>query len=298
MAQRKLLVGMACACFALLSFGSTASWPQQAEVAKAKSGAPEESKESKRLHDLFMREISPYEFSISGPKPQKLVMRREPVFRYPNAADWWGEIFVWTDRGRPVVVGSIWGGKRPDATRRIFHEFHSLAAKPLIASGGATGWQPEEEGVTFQLVPDGEEPARDKAGRLTQMGAIASRFSATMMAGDAEVDLLFMPQQIYRYELTGDDSPVVDGALFAYVARSGGSNDPEVLLALEAQPTEHGLRWHYAPFRFTNREAWVKYKGEELWRVQAGVPGIFDGVTTKRYGTFLVKTLTNDDEEK
>jgi len=51
------------------------------------------------------------------------------------------------------------------------------------------------------------------------------------------------------------------------------------------------LRWRFAPVRFTNREAWLKYNGKEVWRSAAGSVDVFDGVTTKRYGVHLVKTI-------
>jgi len=35
-------------------------------------------------------------------------------------------------------------------------------------------------------------------------------------------------------------------------------------------------------------------QGEEVWRAFAGVDGIFDGVTTKPYGVFIVKTVTHE----
>jgi len=77
--------------------------------------------------------------------------------------------------------------------------------------------------------------------------------------------------------------------VFAYAHNE--IDDPEVLLVIEAQRMGNEVRWHYAPVRFTNREAWLKYKGEEVWRVDAGSAGIFDGVKTKRYGVFIVKTI-------
>ena len=58
-----------------------------------------------------------------------------------------------------------------------------------------------------------------------------------------------------RLEIDDKNSPVVDGALFALTMND--PIDPEVLLVIEAQRTDDGVRWQYAPIRFTNREAWV-----------------------------------------
>ena len=70
-----------------------------------------------------------------------------------------------------------------------------------------------------------------------------------------------------------------------------GALDPEVFLVIEAVQAPGGASWQFAPARFTNREATVKHQGKLVWRADADSPGIFDGVTTKRYGVFSVKTI-------
>src|SRR4051794_17600011 len=125
MARTKSQVVIECTCFVLVLGGLTA-WSQQAGPAKEQATAQEETKTSKWLHGILFREISAYDFYLDAEKQHKLVMRREPVLRYPTPIDTWGELYIWTDRGRPQIVGCVWGSKRPDSTRWIFHEFHSL----------------------------------------------------------------------------------------------------------------------------------------------------------------------------
>jgi hypothetical protein len=98
-----------------------------------------------------------------------------------------------------------------------------------------------------------------------------------------------LPQPIYRYEISDEDPTLVDGAVFAFVWTAG--TDPEALLVIEARRTDQGIRWFYAPARFTNCEAWLQYRGKPVWRAEPATVGIFDGVTTKRYGAFSVKTI-------
>ena len=296
MAHVKTLTGIGYAWFALLAFGGPVARSQQADLPKDLPAAQEETKESAWLHGIFSREISEYDFYLDAEKQQKLVLLRKPVLRYPTPVDFWGETYVWTYRGRPAVVGSVFAGKEEKPSYRIFHEFHSLSSQPLVTGEGATGWQPDEAGITFKPVPDTAEPAKDEAGRLSQMRDIAGRFSSCMIWVDTMLDLQLLPNPFYRYELTDKDSVVVDGALFAFSGMK--SKDPEVLLVIEAQRTDSGVRWQYAPVRFTNRKAWLKYQGVEVWRADAGSVGIFDGVTTKRYGVFLVKRITREDDEK
>jgi hypothetical protein len=104
------------------------------------------------------------------------------------------------------------------------------------------------------------------------------------------------PGHLYRYELRGNDSSLVDGALFAYAHCE--IDYPEVLLIIEAQRMRNEVRWHYAAAGLTDREAWVKYNGKEVWRAAAGSKGIIDGVSTARYGVFLVKTIPHEVDGK
>ena len=49
--------------------------------------------------------------------------------------------------------------------------------------------------------------------------------------------------------------------------------------------------------RSTNREAWVQYKGQEVWGADPATVGIFDGVNTQRDGAFQVKTIANQSDD-
>ena len=252
----------------------------------------EESKKSAWLHDIYLREASEYEFYLYAEKRQKLELRREPVMRWTSDADYHGEVYVWTEQGRAVIVGCIFSAPQGDSARRVMHEFHSLATRPLVAGRrGASGWQPQEAGITLEPAADAPAPAEDEARRLTQMRDLARRCTAHMATNESKWELRLLPQPIYRYEPASEDSPVVDGAVFAFVWTIG--TDPEVLLVIEARRTNSWVQWQFAPARFTNREAWVKYKDREIWRVDAATVGIFDGVTSKRYGAFSLKTIPN-----
>ena len=74
--------------------------------------------------------------------------------------------------------------------------------------------------------------------------------------------------------------------------------DPELLLVIEARRTDQDTRWYYAPARFTNREVWLKYRDKEVWRADPASVGIFDGVTSKPYGAFGVKTIASPEETR
>lgn len=284
------------AWLALQILSGSAAWSQQAETTKQDAPASRaEAKISDRLHEVFFKDVSDYAFALETDDRQKLELRREPVMRFtagPN--DFQGEVYVWTDRGVGAVVGCVWTGEIVNQRRRIFHEFHSLSSQPLVSgSGGATKWHSEEPGLKHEPIPDAPAPAENEARRLTQMRNLAREFSADMTKEGVKGELRLLPQPLYRYKPTNKDSQVVDGGLFAYVW-AGGPLDPEVFLVIEARREGSRASWQFAPARFTNREATVKHKGREVWRAEPGSPGIFDGVTTKRYFVIPVKTIAAD----
>jgi hypothetical protein len=275
-------------CLCLVSSLVGPGWPQQPATTKDQS----KNKRAAWLHEVYVREASAYEFYLDDLKLQKLELRREPVMRWTSEGDFNGEVYIWTHQGAAAIVGCIFSGPRGKNARLIYHEFHSLCPNPLYAGErGGSGWLPQEPGIKFEPVPDGPIPAESQALRLTQMRDLARRFTSQVDRGNKKSEMRLLPQPLYRYEISDENSPVVDGAVFTFVWTAG--TDPEVLIAIEARKTDQGIRWYYAPARFTNREAWIQYQGKEVWRADAAVVGIFDGVTTKRYGAFQVKTVAN-----
>lgn len=176
------------------------------------------------------------------------------------------------------------------------HEFHSLASKPLFAGERhGSGWQPEEAGIKLEPIPDAPEPAKTKVLRLAQMRDLARRFTSQVDRQGGMSEMRLLPQPIYRYEIE-DPGSLVDGAIFAFVWTTG--TDPEVLIVIEARQSDDTVQWQFAPARFTNREARLKYQGREIWGAEAATAGIFDGVTTRRYGAFSVKTIARPDDSR
>lgn len=216
------------------------------------------------LRDNYLADAAKYEFfQEDGRTPLELV--KQPIMRWSNDDDWSGDVFVWTHESRPQVVGCILSGPSGQTNRLMFHEFHLLAERPLAPADLHTKrrWQPKE-GLKTLPVSGAPQPARSAAGRLAQMREISRGFTAAMEA-DGEWELRLLPQPLYRFGKGQGD--VVDGALFAYVWTKG--TDPEVILLIECRKTESGLAWHFAPVRFSNRQVWLKYEGQEVWRVES-----------------------------
>jgi hypothetical protein len=290
MAFLNVSVRVVCVCL-VCSFGGLV-WPQQPVT-------PREQPKNKRtawLHEVYLREASEYQFFLDDQKRQELKLRQEPVMRWTSQADYNGEVYVWTHQGAAAIVGCVYSAPEGKNARLIRHEFHSLSSNPLYAGErGGSGWLPQEPGIRLEPLPDAPEPARNQARRLTQMRDLARRFTSQVRRENSKWEMRLLTQPIYRYELSNENSPVVDGAVFAFVWTAG--TDPEVLITIEARRTDKGVRWYYAPARFTHCEAWVHYQGKEVWRVDPATVGIFDGVTTTRYGAFHGKTIPDRRDE-
>jgi hypothetical protein len=291
MASLRFSIAIGCGWFALLSQVSSAARSQQAPPLQDVPSRAAEAKESASRHEIFLKEVSEYEFYLDPEKQKKLELRREPVMRFTSPEDRHGELYVWTYQGRAEVMGGFWSRPLPKGElMRLIHEFSSLAEQPLFAGRqGAARWEPQEAGITFAPIPDAPEPANAEVRRLTQMRDLARRYRAHIRQKDRTWELRLLPQPVYRYELTDSDSPVVDGAVFVYVWTA--ATDPEVLLKIEARRTVRGVRWHYAPASFTNREAWLDDRNQEVWRVAVPKAGNFDGTMSRRYGAQGVKDV-------
>jgi hypothetical protein len=290
MARVNLSVGVVCVCLALGLLNP--AWTQQAETTRDTS----KNKRNARLHEVYLREASEYQFFLDDQKREDLKLRREPIMRWTSDGDYNGEVFVWTHEGAAAVVGCIFSGPRGKDARQVMHEFHSLSSTPLGSGGRAgSGWHPREPGIRLEPIPDAPEPAGNPARRLTQMRDLARRFTAQVQRENSKWEMRLLTQPLYRYEISADDSPVVDGGVFTFVWTAG--TDPEVLVVIEARRTDKGVRWFYSAARFTNCEAWLQYQGKDVWRADPATIGIFDGVTTKPYGAFQVKTIPNPADE-
>src|SRR4029450_14091291 len=96
----------------------------------------------------------------------KLALEPTPLLFYTNpvrATDQHGSMFLWTDHGRPAVIGSIWSAlNRTDTSlRNITHEWHSLVEEPDVQAvrGGQTEWTSGEPGIARQALGLSSEPA-------------------------------------------------------------------------------------------------------------------------------------------
>jgi hypothetical protein len=219
-----------------------------------------------RAIEIYTNDAAEYTIYRDARRKESVVLRRDPVFVWSDparqASD--GAVFVWAYRGRAEAIGTIFSFPTT-ASRKVFHEFHSLSLSVLDVSRSGTHastWAPLAPGISLAAVSDAPLPAGSSAQRLSQMRALARDFSASTTNHAARhVELRPLSQPLYRYESTDPD--VVDGAVFAFVT----ATDPEALLVIEARkPAADGRPvWSYAVCRFTDLGLSVRHKGKEVF---------------------------------
>jgi len=206
-----------------------------------------------------------------------LTMLGTPLLSYTNPVrtnDQHGAVFLWTEAGRPAVIGSIWSAtNRQDRTVRfVTHEWHSLATDGQVRATRADQplWACDEPGIRWEAVSGEPAPTISRPARLVQMRAIARRYTASIQT-EEESDLRLMAQPLFRY---GEEVPgVVDGAIFAFAM----TTDPELLLMVEDRMAGGKPAWHVTFARFGNKGMTVKEGERVVWSCQPGRPGFSDG---------------------
>jgi hypothetical protein len=207
----------------------------------------------------------------------KLALEPTPLLFYTNpvrATDQHGSIFLWTDQGRPAVIGSIWSAlNRTDTSlRNITHEWHSLVEEPDVQAvrGGQTEWTSGEPGIAWQALELTPAPASSRPLRLVQMREIARGLTATITAEEAN-ELRLMTQPLYRYP---EKPPAaIDGAIFVYSL----ATDPELVVLVEATNASGTPAYRLAFARFGNLAMAVKSGERTLWTCNRGTPGRSNG---------------------
>lgn len=204
------------------------------------------------------------EFSVGAAGSAKLVLHPEPILRWsnPTVGQVFGEVFVWTDNGRPAVIGSWY---------RWFSPYSSRTFEVCSLTGGrASGrineiefWNTAKSGLTLKWLAEADAPAKTPATRLVQMRRLAGDFAAHLAdtrGNDAGVkrQLRLLPQPIFRYLAPKAGSTYLDGALFAFVE----GTDPEVFLVLEATDE---VTWEYGLVRMNGDALRITFREKEVW---------------------------------
>lgn len=181
----------------------------------------------------------------------------------PNNATVHGNVFIWTQQGRPVAVASIY--KFFTTKDEFAAELHSLSTQPLVAEKkGQPVWQPETAGIKLVDFPGAPEPAKTPVQRLRQMRELAGQFSGDVFQfdNDERNGLRLLPTPLYRYS---PETPQTDndGAVFAFVT----ATDPEAILVLQSHRSAGKLVWQYGFARMSVGRIQIRLGKSEVWSV-------------------------------
>jgi hypothetical protein len=162
----------------------------------------------------------------------------KPIFRYTDPARSYVAAAIWAlgEEGRPRALITTELRPLSFGSPRIVYEYLSLSPDRFTATGGDVGWAPESSALEFKPVPKSQPPAATAERRLSQMRALAKRFSGEENVGGEKCELRLMPQPIHRY--VPYQAEGADGTMFLL---SFGTN-PEAVLFLESD----GKEWSYA----------------------------------------------------
>jgi len=224
-----------------------------------------EAEAAKRFQAYCKQTSATYEMRANSATGTKLSLILEPILRWSNPVGGrqaHGEVFLWTDDGRPGAVLSLYRWTGPDGAVHEHHEFCSLATGPLVTDGpGNRDWSPQEAGVRLIPVPGAPVPATSAVRRLSQMRELAERFTAEKTTREEMQarELRLLTQPVHRY--SSERHAVLDGALFSLVE----ATDPEIFLLLEARPAQGLSQWHYAFARMNSIRLAASYQGQKVW---------------------------------
>lgn len=257
-----------------------------ATMAQAPSSGDQVARaKSEKLLALHTADAASYAIYRDQARAQKLELRREPIYRWTNptrVGGQVGEVFIWTYRGRPEAVGSIFSHPEGRSARVMCHELHSLSLAVLVVDREATNrWEPQAAGVDLKPIDGAPAPADAPAQRLVQIRALAKEFSGRSLSDQGQAwQLRLLPRPLYRYESTDPD--VIDGAIFALVSSAG--TDPEILLVLEARKIgSEPPRWYYSAARFSDMSLWLTQNDKDVWSAIRGPQNTFNFDSKHRF---------------
>ena len=140
----------------------------------------EKNAEFQRWLEYYQDVANAYDIYLQSDTKTRLKVSPKPIMSYSRPAAMrgtHGAFFVWTRRGRPEVVGSIWSDQIAGGMRTVMHEFHSLALEPLspVRIGSFT-WAPRS-GIELVPIEGAPAPKESTPLRLAQMRALADDFT-------------------------------------------------------------------------------------------------------------------------
>jgi hypothetical protein len=222
-----------------------------------------EKRLAQQLEQHFATQAKAYHFTLDEDGKQPLERHEHPIMRWTADGNY-GSVWVWTERGRPQLIGCIGAFQNGAGQLEGFHEFQLMSAKAIPATGIGNEylWQPKSGGPQPRKLTNAPEPAATHRLRLLQMRQLSRDFQAEMKSEGRAQQLRLSPAPLFEYE--SRDGTAVDGALFSFLWDKG--TDPELLLLIELRKNGDQEQWHFVPLRFTWRELALRRHDEIVWQ--------------------------------
>lgn len=287
---RRLFACVFCGC-CLAAFGAAPSEPEE-ETPDAKR------KTESRVFQAMRERAKAVRVSSENRPDPAVKMIAEPLMHFSdpeiNILD--GRLWAWCDGGRPQAMMKIeahqWNGDvLPQVT--WVHCFVSTSPERVVAVWpNGPQFAAREPGLKLEAFANAPRPAESKAGRLTQMKALARRFSARQIdEAQKDLEMRLLPTPVYRY--ADREAGVEDGAAFVFA--SSGTNPTLLLLVELSEPEGQAAQWQYSLARMTIRAMTVKL--DKLVVYEQAFAG-FGGVVQPSWLVFFQKGLLPDEPEK
>jgi hypothetical protein len=215
-----------------------------------------------------IKEIDAFTSRAVGSGGEEFRLVNKPILKWSNPirGSVYGDVYIWTLKGRPEVVGSFLEWFQPIQSKEV--ELHSLSLGPLVAERpDQLSWTSNQAGVELKPIPGAPPPAATPAQRLRQIRELSKDFTARQVSHTGvgyEMRLLLQP--IYRYE--GTEGDLIDGALLVFVH----AGDPEIFFQIEARKVGGVPQWQYSLARFNSIFLAVSHKGREVWSAPQIIP--------------------------
>jgi hypothetical protein len=278
-ARRLHVVAILSACITfVVALTAWRLWPQLGDWAVQRAilegtKPPQWWPKSWHVDYIERKAAADYRIVLQTEQADALDLRSTPVLRFRDIStrtavpsEVRGRVFLWTRKGCPAAYAEMW-----DWNGYQFHFFQSLTSTGLIAQrNGDEVWKPSTGELDFAIVAGSPEVAHSPEQRLTQMQKMAREFAGTVhggstyQGGQIELQLVQdaggLPEPIYRY--CDRETGLLDGCLFVFAK---GTNNPEILMILEARDSGGTFAWHSAFARSTARACEVQHRGRTVW---------------------------------
>jgi hypothetical protein len=206
-----------------------------------------------------------YEIRLGSATGAKLQLQPLPILPWTNPVpekQMHGDVFVWTDDGRPTAVLNIFQMDEGKGSQE-FHECCSLAETGISAAGPSERqWIPTASQLVMSPVPLELPQALNPRQRLAQMRQLALRFKCQKTNRKEETQWLrLLPQPLVRYE--SKSHGIIDGGLFVFVE----ATDPEAFLLLELHTADDMPAWRFGLARMASVQMQASLDDKRVWDV-------------------------------